>query len=675
MKIYYLNFTYRKEFTRGFKEGIELNFDSTLRFELVGKTLNRIATLGEIPQGFFSVVNNGDKSVVDSVSAVVGKNGAGKTSIAEVIKDIKEETPQLSKFESYVIIYSRHKSEKIFCDSNISGLILPDGIKDSGRNGDVIWPRPISISEIPLVYITPHFTPYPLVEPVNYISTLTDLSPVGIMKKDVENYYNPTAGQMREILWRNPIDTYRTLQTKWMLSFVDATNKLPHRLKGEYAECSPQGVSVAISKVVFQKLSNKEPAETDDGVLEILNKVNDAKNDFVVNAFYAYSGLYLIDNHRSAIGRIGIAKSGENSDPRVETAETAWKEYLQYGNGLRDLCLSKERLDVDDIKSFFEGAAKYPDATRATFAEKCFLQLIKVLDIIRKAEGGSNEILGPQCLNRIRVVGTPDTRITITTWHSPTYLKEVLELVDLHFKCKSILDFLDFDTSPRMSSGERSYFNTWGRLYHHYRESADFINRYRNGIQKFDIADPDTWPEQEDCVVFFDEAETTMHPDWQRQLVKETIWFFEAFVPWVHPHIIFATHSPILLSDIPSGNVVFLEKSGACIVAKNEDRRRTFAANVFDLYRDSFFMEHGTIGAFADIKVRVLLEKLRSLRTQSEDRSLPVGLGDAIKLAKLIADPFISRLTWRQLDALVEEDGDRSFNEELKDFGVANEKN
>ena len=100
-------------------------------------------------------------------------------------------------------------------------------------------------------------------------------------------------------------------------------------------------------------------------------------------------------------------------------------------------------------------------------------------------------------------------------------------------------------------------------------------------------------------VLFFDEAETSFHPNWQRKLVSDIIDFCSFVFQDSHFHVIFATHSPIILSDIPSSNIVFLrKKAGKKSFRVNvedevwveEHKGNTFGANIYDLFRDSFFL-------------------------------------------------------------------------------------
>lgn len=142
---------------------------------------------------------------------------------------------------------------------------------------------------------------------------------------------------------------------------------------------------------------------------------------------------------------------------------------------------------------------------------------------------------------------------------------------------------------------------------------------------------------EEGVLLFLDEAETTLHPDWQRKLVKTVVWFLENFVA-EKTHVIFASHSPMLLSDVPIGNVHFLppKSSKENVKAYTNGMRRlrnTFGSNIFDLYRFAFDLTGGTIGAFAEGKIKELLAAAKSDKALSQDQK---------KVLKLIGDGVIA---------------------------------
>ena len=177
---------------------------------------------------------------------------------------------------------------------------------------------------------------------------------------------------------------------------------------------------------------------------------------------------------------------------------------------------------------------------------------------------------------------------------------------------------------PDISSGEWAYLTFWGRLYEWFTVKdrtidPDSEKHYFPSAEKLQV------------LLFLDEAETTLHADWQRQLVKSLIWFVETFTHNTSVHAIFASHSPMLVSDIPSGNVVFIGGDHA---------GKTFAANIFDLYRDSFFMHDGTVGAFARLKLDALMKKISCIIQGNKSDKLSA---EEWKIADLVCDPQAQR--------------------------------
>ena len=163
-----------------------------------------------------------------------------------------------------------------------------------------------------------------------------------------------------------------------------------------------------------------------------------------------------------------------------------------------------------------------------------------------------------------------------------------------------------------MSSGELAFISMFARLYELLNPPLEKKADHREIFN--------------DAILFMDEVETALHPEWQRCLVNELIGFIEAQMPDVAVHLIFASHSPMLLSDIPIGNVCFLEQN------KGRIARNAFGANIFDLYRNGFGVDSGTWGVFAEGKIRELFAKLKNRIELSNDDK---------KVIDLIGDKFI----------------------------------
>ena len=81
--------------------------------------------------------------------------------------------------------------------------------------------------------------------------------------------------------------------------------------------------------------------------------------------------------------------------------------------------------------------------------------------------------------------------------------------------------------------------------------------------------------------------------------------------------IIFATHSPIMLSDIPKQNILFLRKDD-CDTDINLETDETFAANIYSLFKSSFFLDSSMIGAFAESELKELAKDIHNMNDTSD---------------------------------------------------------
>jgi energy-coupling factor transporter ATP-binding protein EcfA2 len=94
--------------------------------------------------------------------------------------------------------------------------------------------------------------------------------------------------------------------------------------------------------------------------------------------------------------------------------------------------------------------------------------------------------------------------------------------------------------------------------------------------------------------VMFDEIELYFHPEMQRSFVKYLLDYLSGLEieTKFSINILFITHSPFILSDISSDNILFL---GEAVPANI----KTFGANIHDLLQDSFFLKKSFMGDFA----------------------------------------------------------------------------
>ena len=97
------------------------------------------------------------------------------------------------------------------------------------------------------------------------------------------------------------------------------------------------------------------------------------------------------------------------------------------------------------------------------------------------------------------------------------------------------------------------------------------------------------------CIIL-EEIELYFHPQLQKNLIKYILDGLRQMsldrVKGIQMLIV--THSPFVLSDIPTSNILALEDG-----KQSETELQTFGANIYDMLNTSFFLHKGTIGDFA----------------------------------------------------------------------------
>ena len=181
----------------------------------------------------------------------------------------------------------------------------------------------------------------------------------------------------------------------------------------------------------------------------------------------------------------------------------------------------------------------------------------------------------------------------------------------------------------KLSSGEQAFLNLLSRLYY--------------GITLLPIKTGDEPP----SLILLDEAEIGFHPNWQRRYVELILKFLQMMMvrAEVDFQVVFTSHSPIILSDIPRCCVSFIRRDEYGQSANEEEEEETYGENVFNLYRMAFFMKDGLIGSFASERLRSLFDKAR--RGESDE--------DMMKEVELIGDERIK-------DALLYEIGNHHYD-------------
>jgi len=203
------------------------------------------------------------------------------------------------------------------------------------------------------------------------------------------------------------------------------------------------------------------------------------------------------------------------------------------------------------------------------------------------------------------------------------------------------LDNNDSILLSQLSSGEQQMiFNINTILYHLYNLQSSFSSNNTRLVYK-------------SVSIILDEIELYYHPDMQREILKEILDSLELIkdketLGIQSINLCFLTHSPFILSDIPSQNILRLKKE----INRPKDETNSFAANIYDLLNDDFFLEKGAIGAFASHKITNILEKKN---IEQEDMEIVNLIGDPFLkgvIKKKIEDKLSSSLLQKEIERL-----------------------
>ncbi len=141
-------------------------------------------------------------------------------------------------------------------------------------------------------------------------------------------------------------------------------------------------------------------------------------------------------------------------------------------------------------------------------------------------------------------------------------------------------------------------------------------------------------------LILIDEGDLYFHPQWQ----KDWLFYFLQLVNKIFDkdiQIILTTHSPLVLSDFPNSNVIFMEDA---ILRSNqlEGSPRTLGANVIELFSNSFFIKDGLVGKYAKNQINEFTRNLikASPKDIYENRKyyekFIENLGEALVRGKLV---------------------------------------
>ncbi len=317
-------------------------------------------------------------------------------------------------------------------------------------------------------------------------------------------------------------------------------------------------------------------------------------------------GVYFVEDKYTEIITLGEDLLFDNIDKDKS------EKYLYRFIALYAIYKSERQIyNIEDKKYQYKGAtATYIEKAQKDFREKnksiFKIENIKNNNDLNRVLEACKEYINDTLFNR-DVILKLVTKLTYTEqniWVSDSYnISKKFDYEDNYllkelFKDNILkVDFFNNNINYNylsLSSGEQNYIK--------------FLTDYTYAIHKLSQNDDN----KQKRVFMFDEIELSFHPNWQKEIIRNIIYLYDKTNKLdVKLHLIFLTHSPFLLSDIPKQNIIFLDKDdeGKCKVVDGlKEKKETFGANIHTLLSDSFFMEDGLMGEFAKSKINEIID-------------------------------------------------------------------
>lgn len=181
-------------------------------------------------------------------------------------------------------------------------------------------------------------------------------------------------------------------------------------------------------------------------------------------------------------------------------------------------------------------------------------------------------------------------------------------------------DNISFNT---LSSGEQQLIHSIQSVIYHI-----------NNLQSVHLSSIKRTSYKNVCILY-DEIELYFHPEYQQKFVKELLRALERlYIDKIEAiNILFSSHSPFILSDIPSSNILKLKKGK---IEPNKLNDQTFGANINDILANDFFLTNGFMGEFVKDKINYVIDFI------SENSTIDDEKAESIKeIIELIGEPLI----------------------------------
>lgn len=225
-------------------------------------------------------------------------------------------------------------------------------------------------------------------------------------------------------------------------------------------------------------------------------------------------------------------------------------------------------------------------------------------------------------------------------------IKNHMELLPPSFFDLEIIleDGVEFDS---LSSGEKQKIYTINSILYHLTNLASVKTNADDKLFGY-----------KQINIVLDEIELYFHPDMQRKFIDDLLKHIRLFENAglndennIHAiNILFVTHSPYILSDIVKSNILALNKDDDKKISRQQILdSETFGAHIHKLLSLPFFMESNLIGKFAEEKIRMIFDDCDKLLDEKDKDTYFLKRSIYYSIANSIGDDFLKSIMIKKL--------------------------
>ncbi|WP_395063729.1 AAA family ATPase [Flavobacterium sp.] len=202
-----------------------------------------------------------------------------------------------------------------------------------------------------------------------------------------------------------------------------------------------------------------------------------------------------------------------------------------------------------------------------------------------------------------------------------------------------------------LSSGEKQLIHSVSSIVYHLNNLNSV--KATKGTIKYDYVN-----------IILEEIELYFHPEYQRKFVDYILKSIEnANLKNIKGiNILFITHSPFILSDIPKQNVMLLEVNEDKKTKPREYRGdNTFGENIHQMLTDGFFISN-TKGEFVISQINNFLEFYKkNIELKEKPETFDVDLALFKEIINLIGEDYVRKILNNHIDELRFHFGDKTY--------------